>query len=129
MPTTKPAAPRTRRKSLDVTLAQEARSLPLLQPNYPVKPWVDARSGLFYHTVSVELDGGAFLCIIAEFPKIRVTAPTQADAERAAVRLYQRRQAKLIEGDAEDADDLRVIKSREKEPCVSLGKVLAQYGR
>lgn len=130
MPTTKRAAPKsTRRKHSAVTVAGDMRPLPFLQPNYPVKPWVDARSGLSYHTVSVELDGGAFLCIIAEFPKVRVTAATQSEAEREAIRLYQRKQAKLSGLDAEDADDLRVIKRREKEPRVTLEKVLAQYGR
>jgi len=31
--------------------------------------------------------------------------------------------------DAEDEDDMRVAKQREKQPLISLEKVLAEYGR
>lgn len=130
MPTTKRTAPKVIRlgKSAEA-VAGEPLPLPYLDPTFPIKPWVDARTGLSYHTVSLELDSGAFLCIIAEFPRLRVTAATQSDAEREAIRLYQREQTVPRRADAEDADDLRVIKRREKEPRVSLEKVLAEYGR
>lgn len=132
MPTTK-SAPRkvARRKNPAVVAAGEPMPLPFLQPSYPVKPWVDAVSGLSYHTVSVELDSGKFLCIIAEFPQVRVTAATQFDAERAALKLYQRRKRNPSDSDteAEDEDDMRVAKLRAKQPLISLEKVLAEYGR
>lgn len=90
MPTTKRAASNVaRRRKTAVASAGDAQ----LQPTYPVKPWVDAGSGLSYHTVSVQLDGGNYLWIIAEFPQIRVTAALQADAERKAIEIYQHRPA------------------------------------
>lgn len=64
-------------------------SFPLPDPDYPLKHWVHPGTGDRFCTVAVRLDDGNFLATVVEYPKVRATAKTLADAERAVLQKVQ----------------------------------------
>jgi hypothetical protein len=75
----RPAA-RSKRKSAP----SGERPLFDLDPNYPVKPWVETKTATTFATVTARQEDGKFISIIAEYPEIRAIGETQAEAESQA---------------------------------------------
>ena len=67
--------------------AVATRPFPFLDPDYPVKPWID-HAGIRFRTVSVPLDDGTYLAFILEDQSIRRTARTRRAAEDAVKSAY-----------------------------------------
>lgn len=125
-PSTKPA--RHKNPATAARQAAGAVPFPFLNADYPVKPWIDPTSGFSFQTVTVRLDDGRFLSVIAGNDEVRATAASQTAAEQAVMRKYK---AVRTNPDPEDdeTDDLAVIKKREHGRWLTLEEVLARHGR
>jgi hypothetical protein len=58
-------------------------------PDYPIRSWIDERTGRPFHTVTLRLENGQYLSALDFAPSIRATAKTKEKAELAAIRLYE----------------------------------------
>lgn len=118
-----------RRKNPAPAAAGEKAPFPFLDPDYPVKPWVNPISGQRFQTVAVRLDDGRFLATVAEAPEIRATARTQAEAEQAVLTKFRTRKnptpAALAE---EQAEMRRIVEERKNKPTMPWREFLKKYG-
>lgn len=89
----------------------QAHPLPWLDPSYPVKNWIDGRTGEQFQTATIQQDDGRFVSIIISDPALRFVGRTQQEAERGVSKLFLSRGG---EDPREDEDDVRVIREREK---------------
>ena len=105
---------------------------PVLDPEYPVKPWIAGRTGKRFQTVSVRQNDGSYLALIVEAPEIRCTAKTRKLAEHGAMRLYAAERHPRFDDEGRDADqdDDRFIREADKKgKFISLEAFQRRVGR
>jgi len=121
---------RKKRLKNPIAAGAEKKPFPFLDPDFPVKPWIDPVTAERFQTHTMPVEGG-FLAVIVQAPEVSAQAKTRQGAEKAVLEKYRARwrNPQLRWDDADDdADDLRVIKAREKEPTVSYEEVAAEFG-
>lgn len=118
-----------RRRNPETSEAAGKVPFPFLDPDYPVKPWVNPVSGQRFQTVAVKLDDGQFLATVAEAPEIRATAKTQAEAEKAVLTKYRTRRNPVAKASAdEEAEMRRIVEDRKNKPTMPWREFLKKYG-
>ena len=72
--------------------AREEKPFPFLDPDYPIKPWVNPSTLQRFQTVSIRYKDGWIASIVGE-PDVQAKAKTQAEAERAVSQKYKDRKS------------------------------------
>lgn len=79
-----------RKKKNPVATGSAEKPFPFMDPDYPVKPWLDRASGRRFQTVTVPLEDGRFLATIAEDQEFRFVGDSRQDAEKGVLDAYLR---------------------------------------
>ena len=108
--------------------AREEAPFPFLDPDYPIKPWVNPVTGMQFRTIAVLLDDGTYLASVAEYPTVRATAKTRAAAEKAVLRQMQTRRANPEELEGSEAEEVkRIIEERKGVPTIPWREWMKKY--
>lgn len=105
--------------------AREEAPFPFLDPDYPIKPWVNPMTRQRFQTVSIRYKNG-WIATIAEAPEIQASAKTQAEAEQAVMKKFNRR-ANPQEM-TEDEIDLLYLEKAKRGSLHDVKDVMREFG-
>jgi hypothetical protein len=111
-----------KRKNPAAAGAREEKPFPFLDPDYPIKPWVNPLTLQRFQTVSIRYKNG-WIAAIVEAPDVQATAETQAEAERAVMQAFNRRK-----NPDEDEVLLGLAQAAKGEPRMKAADFLKELG-
>jgi len=82
---------KTKRMNNAVTSAADSTWWPFMKPDYPVKPWMNAVTGVWFMTASFRQDDGSFIAFIAEDESVWAVGKSRREAEEAVKAAYSGR--------------------------------------
>ena len=115
----------TKRKKNPAIAAREEKPFPFLQPEYPVKPWVNSRTGVVFTTVSFRQDNGTFAAFIAEDESVWTEAMSRLEAEEKAKAAYASRIRSSEK--QEEAEVRKLIDDRKNLPAIPWREWMKKY--